>query len=126
MKPFNDKILIKVDTNEYGFGDATIKREKGVVVEVPDEMIYLGFHSFSFEQSIANKDILKDVLAFYTKLKGKTVFWESLKDSGRHFKIGNDEYVLLNMTDIIGYSDDKNINVEAVDQTGSAGSFNLQ
>ena len=124
MHPANDKIKVLVTANEYGFGSKT-GVEKGIVVEVPDKLLYIGFHSFAFEQSIADKEILDETLAYYKQFKDKTVFWESLQDRGRRFKEDDKEYVFLNMTDIIAYSDDKDINVEVVDTTGSAGSFNL-
>lgn len=124
MKPVNDKLKIEVSANEYGFGDAKAGVEKGIVVEVPKDMLYLGFHSFAFDTSLSSIE-LKEIQKYYNKFKGKLVFWESLQDRGRRFKEDGKEYVFLNMTDIIAYSDDPNINVEVVDQTGSAGSFNL-
>ncbi len=125
MHPVGDKLKVKVSSNEFGFGDKSIGVEKGIVVEVPKKMPYFGFHSFAFENSIGNPDLNKALLAFYSDFKGKLGFWESLQDRGRRFKVEGDEFVFLNMTDIIAYSDDENINVEVVDQTGSAGSFNL-
>ena len=125
MKPVNDKLKIAVSTDEYGFGDASSGVEKGVVVEVPDNLVYFGFHSSFADTSLANKEVLTKTLEFYSKFKGKLVFWESLQDRGRRFKEDGKEYVFLNMSDIIAYSDDLDINVEVVDQTGKAGSFNL-
>lgn len=125
MLPVNDKIKVEISANKYGFGKGSIGAESGVVVAVPDQLIYFGFHSFSFEKSLADEETLAKVLAFYKKLEGKTVFWESLQDRGRRFKEGEQEYVILNMSDVIGYTDDKNAKITIVDQTGSAGSFNL-
>lgn len=125
MKPVNDKVKVKIMVNEFGFGEEEIGAECGIVVEVPDELIYFGFHSFAFESSLASKSQLDKVLSFYQKLKGKLVYWESLQDRGRRFKEGKDEFVLLNMSDIIAYSDDVNNKATIVKQVGSAGSFNL-
>jgi len=125
LKPFNDKLLVEVKSDPYGFeGESSSRRESGVVVGVPHEMIYLAFHSFAFENSIANDEVLRKVHKFYANLEGKTVVWESLKDSGRHFKDEDKEYVLLNMTDVIAYADADDT-IELVDQVGSAGTFNL-
>lgn len=124
MHPVNDKLKVAVETNEFGFGDKT-GIEKGIVIEIPDTMLYFGFHSFAFDISLAEDETLKAVKKFYENLKGKLVFWESLQDRGRRFKVNGKEFVFLNMSDIIAYSDDKDINVEIVDQTGQAGSFNL-
>lgn len=125
LRPFSDKIKIRVLTDEFGFGDGSTRRESGVVVEVPDKFIYLGFHSFAFENSIADDEKLNKIHEFYVNLKGKKVFWESLKDSGRHFKEGDHEFVILNVTDIIAYTDSVDDEVTVVDTVGQAGSYNL-
>jgi len=125
VKPVNDKIKVKIADDEFGFGGEASGVEKGVVVEVPDSLLYFAFHSFAFDGSLGNEDQLKAVADYYEAFKGKLVFWESLQDRGRRFKVDGEEFVFLNMSDIIAYSDDTNIKVEAVDQVGSAGSFNL-
>lgn len=122
MHPIGDKIKVKITTDEFGFGDASNGTESGVVVEVPDTLMYFGFHS-SFE--IPDATILKKITDFYATLMGKKVFWESLQDRGRRFKEGKEEYVILNMSDVIGYTDDLTADIQIVDQVGKAGSFNL-
>lgn len=125
MKPCNDKIKVKIK-KAGPFGNEAAGAESGTVVEVPDTMIYFGFHSFLADNSLGNDEILSKVIAFYKNLKGKVVFWESLQDRGRRFKENDEEFVLLNMSDIIAYTDDENHNITTVDQTGASGSFNLQ
>lgn len=122
MKPVNDKLKVSISP-DGPFSDQASGVEKGVVVEVPENILYFGFHSFAFESSLGHEN--KYIQKFYQGLKGKTVYWESLQDRGRRFKVNGEEFVFLNMTDIIAYSEDPDINVEIVDQTGSAGSFNL-
>lgn len=124
MQPLNDKLKIEI-LPDGPFTQDGKGVEKGIVVQVPDKLSYFGFHSFAFESSLADNEKLKEVLAFYEALKGKLVFWEQIQDRGRRFREGDKEYAFINMTDIIAYSDDPNINVDTVDQTGSAGSFNL-
>lgn len=123
MLPFNDKIKVLITKDEYGFGDASEGTESGLVVAVPDELIYFAFHSSLFDESLGNNEVLKKVQKFYKKLEGKTVYWESLQDRGRRFKEGDKEYVLLNMSDVIAFSD--GVTATIVDQVGKAGSFNL-
>lgn len=125
MKPFNDKVKVKIK-KAGPFGNEAAGAESGTVVEVPDSMIYFGFHSFLADTSLANEVVLTDIINFYKKLEGKVVFWESLQDRGRRFKENDEEFVLLNMSDIIAYTDDENHNITTVDQTGASGSFNLQ
>jgi co-chaperonin GroES (HSP10) len=125
LKPFGDKIKVKIEKDEFGFGGEVANTESGIVLEVPDKIAYFGFHSFAFESSLSNDDVLEKVLKFYQDLKGKTVYWESLQDRGRRFKEGDEEFVILNMSDIIAYSDDVNNKASVVNQAGSAGTFNL-
>lgn len=124
MKPWNDKLKVKIETKR--FGNSASGRVKGLVVAVPDEMIYFGFHSFLADTTLGNTDVLKKIQKFYKSLEGKTIFWESLQDRGRMFKEGEEEFVLLNMSDIIGWTDDADADIELIDQTGSAGTFNLE
>lgn len=95
------------------------------MVEVPDDMVYFGFHSFLADNSLANAEILDKTLKFYQSLKGKRVFWEQLQDRGRRFKENDEEFVILNMSDVIGWTDDLKAEITIVDQAGAAGSFNL-
>lgn len=103
--PFGDQVKVLVDSDSFGFGGAKKGVESGVVVEVPDKLIYLGFHSFAFENSFDNAKALKETREFYAKLLSKKVFWESFQDRGRRFVEGKDEFVYIKMTDILFYAD---------------------
>ncbi len=124
IHPVNDRFKVKVEKNEYGFGDSNVGTETGIVVEVPDMLIYLSFHSFAFEDSFASEK-LKEIQEYYNQFKGKRIFWESLQDRGRTMKESDGEYVYLQMTDLLAFADDVNDLAEVVDQVGKAGSFNL-
>lgn len=99
-----DKVKVRVSKDQFGLGSGN-GRESGVVVEVPDEILYLGFHSFGFDNSINDPEVLKNAVTFYKKYLNKIVYWEALQDRGRRFQEGNEEFVILNMTDIIGVDD---------------------
>ena len=99
-----DKVKIQVSKDQFGLG-AGNGRESGVVVEVPDETLYLGFHSFGFDNSINNENVLRKSIEFYKKFLGKIVYWEALQDRGRRFQEGSKEFVILNMTDILAVDD---------------------
>lgn len=124
MHPVNDKLKVEI-LSDGPFSSEERGVEKGIVVELPAFTYSIGYHSFAFESSYGNAETNGDVLKQFQKLKDKLVFWESLQDRGRRFKEGDKEYAFINMTDIIAYSDNKDINVQTVDQVGSAGSFNL-
>ena len=121
----NDRFKIKLDGDKYGFKEDAGSSETGIVVEVPKDLIYLSFHSFAFEESIANDEKLKKVYDYYNQFLGKRVFWEPLQASGRRMKEGDDEYVFLQMTDLLAYSDELETDAKIINELGSAGSYNL-
>lgn len=124
LKPVNDRFKVKIDEDKFGFGNDKPGTETGIVVEVPDIIIYLSFHSFAFEDSLMS-DKLKDIQAYYNQFKGKRIYWEALQDRGRTISEEDGDYVYLQMTDLLAYSDDINDPATVVSQTGSAQSFNL-
>lgn len=125
LHPVNDRLKVKISTNEFGFGDDNPGAETGIVVEVPDILIYLSFHSFAFEDSFINEERLQRIQKFYRDFLGKRIWWEKLQDRGRMISEDDGDYVYLQMTDLLAYSDDVDDKATVVDQTGRAGSFNL-
>ncbi len=125
IHPVNDRFKVRVEKNEYGFGDEDAGAETGIVVEVPDMLVYLSFHSFAFEDSFMDEMKLRKIQQYYNQFKGKRIYWEALQDRGRTLKEADGEYVYLQMTDLLAYSDDVDEKAEVVDQVGKAGSFNL-
>lgn len=123
FSPVADNVKVRLDpADPHGFsgGDSTSK-ETGILVEVPTQMRWVGFHSFAFEKSFGAlmdlDDMLKEV---YRPMIGKRVMWESYQESGRRFKEGDDEYVLIKLTDIIavGEPEDKATTVTDVRRAG--------
>lgn len=123
LHPVNDRFKVKKDP-AGPFGNAEAGAETGVVVEVPDVLIYLSFHSFAFEDSLTSEK-LKEIQEYYNKFLNKRIYWESLQDRGRTLKEGEDSYVYLQMTDLLAYADNVDEDASVVNQTGQAGSFNL-
>ena len=126
IHPLNDRLKIKVDADEFDLNDKKSLIETGIVVEIPDNMLYLSFHNFGFEDSIANENKLEKILTFYNQMLGKRVYWEKLQDSGRHIKEEDGEYIYLQMTDVLAYADKTDEKAEVVNSLSSSGSFNLE
>lgn len=133
LHPVNDRFKVQITKDEYGFGDESAGAETGIVVEVPDMLIYLSFHSFAFEDSLSLEDTnikLANIQKYYSQFLGKRIYWEALQDRGRMISETDKEdktvdYVYLQMTDLLAYSDDVDDQATTVNQVGSAGSFNL-
>jgi len=126
LHPVGDQLKVKIDTNKYDFGPSKPGDETGVVVEIPEVIHYFGKHSQSLEASFMAKAQLEELLSYFGTLVGKRVVWETLQDRGRHFKEGDSEFVLLKMTDIIGFTDsvDEEV-IPSDDDRAASGSFNL-
>lgn len=121
IHPVNDRFKVKSDTSEYKFIGESGSSETGVVIEIPDVLLYLSFHSFAFEDSIANDEKLEKIQKYYNQFLGKRIFWESFQDKGRRLKEPDGEYVYLQMTDILCYSDDVDVKAQLVEDTRSGG-----
>lgn len=114
LHPVNDRFKILVDKPEIDFGEDGPKGfETGVVVEVPDMLLYLSFHSFAFEKSLDSESLGK-IGEFYKEFLNKRIYWESFQDRGRRIKDGDEEYIFLQMTDMLAYSDDVSEIAESV------------
>jgi hypothetical protein len=107
--PHNDRLKVRLNkTDPYKLGvDETQGIESGVVVEVPDVLIYLAFHSFAFEDSFVAEEKLKKIQEHYSSMLNKPVRWEAFQDRGRRVKEGDDEFVYLQMTDVLAVGDDE-------------------
>lgn len=121
VHPANDRFKVKVETDPYQLKDS-VETECGVVVEVPDILIYLSFHSFAFEDSFASEEKLKKVQEYYKSFVGKKIWWEKFQDKGRRIKEADGEYIYLQMTDLLAYSDSDKEDAYLVQDTRS-GSF---
>ena len=104
-KIIGDKLLVEIDKNDFGFvGGDSDGVENGILVEVPDTIFWLGYHSFCFEESFMNPN-LSTILDYYRGLIGSRVYWQSFQERGRRFKEGDKEYALINITDILRSTD---------------------
>lgn len=122
LHPVNDRFKVLVDKPEIDFGGDDKKGfETGVVVELPDELIYLSFHSFGFENSLAEPERLEAIAKLYRKFLNKRVYWEAYQDRGRRIKDGDDEYIFLQMTDVLAYSDEIDEKAEVVTDSREGG-----
>lgn len=123
LVPINDKLKVKVSKDEFNFGGNASGKESGIVITIPkrEEFIYFGFHSFAWENSLANDEVLDKVYALYEKILGKHVMWEALQDRGRRFQEGDSEYVFLNMTDVLAYETDGESTAYLIDDIRSGG-----
>lgn len=121
LHPINDRFKIQVDKDKF-FPDPDDQKgvETGIVVEVPDILLYLSFHNFAFENSLASGS-LKDVQSYYKHFLGKRIYWESFQDRGRRITDDEGDYIFLQMTDMLAYSDDVEEKAQSVTDSREGG-----
>ena len=112
MKPLNDVALIEIEKNQYEIsgmklvgGDSKKSIGSGILVELPKEMPFLGFHAFAFETSLGETETLAKLWKYYSKLIGKRVYWTALSERGMVFNKDDKSYALIKLTDFVGYSE---------------------
>lgn len=112
LKPLNDVALVEIELNQYKLnglslagGDSKQGTETGILLELPKEIPYLGFHAFAFENSLADVQRLTVVADYYKKLIGKRVYWTALSDRGTVLSSEDKTYALIKLTDLIGWSE---------------------
>lgn len=105
MRPINDLCKVQVSTDEFKFGGDQGKTESGILVELPSELPFFGFHSFAFEESYDRPINNKNILDYYQKLVGKRVYWKGLSERGMVWKEGDNTWAFVKLTDIVAYSE---------------------
>lgn len=98
----------KVD-NPFGFvGGASTEDgvRCGKVVSISEQMAFFGFHTYMFDNSLMNVDLLKEIHDLYSKYVGKTVYWPERSESGTIIKDGDSEYAFIKMSSIMAVEND--------------------
>ncbi len=100
LQPVGD--LCKVELDDEGpFGNATKGAENGILIELPEKLMFLGFHSFAWEESFGNWDKLAEYHQHYAALIGRRVFWTSMAERGSVLEQDGKKYAFIKLTDII-------------------------
>lgn len=100
LRPEADLAKVELDT-EGPFGNATKGAESGILVDIPEDLIYLGFHSFAWEKSFGNWATLDEYHQHYASLIGRRVFWTSMAERGSVLEQDGKKYAFIKLTDII-------------------------
>lgn len=124
MQPLGDQIKVELQTDTYNFGGAQKKGfESGIAVELPDRLNYFGYHSFAYESSLANRDVLDELYDYYKGLIGKRVYWTEMGERGLVYTLDDKTFAMIKLTDLVGFS---NADVEALSLSGNnGGTFNV-
>lgn len=112
LKPLNDVALIEIEKNPYQLGGMKLVSsqesegvQSGIVLQLPELLLYLGFHAFAFESSLADTERLKEIAKAYLPLVGKRVYWVARSDMGVVLEKEDKSYALIKLTDFIAVSE---------------------
>lgn len=113
LKPLNDLCKIKLDERGTFSAKAGDTATDGILVELPDELLYYGFWSFAFEDSFMSKEKLAELLMYWRQYLGKRVYWTALSERGNILREKDGDYCYVKFTSLIavGEADDKAENV---------------
>ncbi len=121
LKPLNDLAMIKLASDEFGFGSKKDTAENGILVELPDKFNYFGMWSFAFENSFMERDKLKELYEYWETKVGQRVYWTALSEKGNIIEKDGERFAFVKFTSLIS-SDDPDSAAENVHSNGS-GSF---
>lgn len=125
MHALNDLAKIKLDTNEFGFGEANKETaESGILVELPDKFNYFGFWSFSFENSFMAREKLDELYKYWESKIGRRVFWTALSERGNIIEKDGEKFAFVKFSSLIA-EDEPDSSAHNVHADGS-GSFGVE
>lgn len=125
MNPVNDLAKIKLESDEYGFGNTEKETaESGILVELPDKFNYFGFWSFAFENSFMEEDKLTKIYDYWQSKIGKKVFWTALSERGNIIEKNGEKFAFIKLTSLIAIDEPDSTATNA--HSDGAGSFGLE
>lgn len=109
LKPVNDYFLIEHIEDQWAGGvDPEDGIRKGRVIDISDFNIYFGSHTFYFDRTVMDKELLKEIHDKYKTLVGKIVYWPERSESGAMIKHENGKtYIFMKWASIMGFEEDE-------------------
>lgn len=112
LVPVNDNFLVEVgDTidNPQGFvggNDVEEGVRKGRIVAISDFLAYWGSHTYYFDSSAMNEEMLQKVHDKYKEWVGKIVYWPERSESGTAVTVDGKKYVFMKFASIMGVEEE--------------------
>lgn len=104
----NDYFLIEHIEDQWAGGiDPEEGIRKGRVVDISDFLVYFGSHTFYFDRTVMDQDLLKSIHDKYKTLVGKIVYWPERSESGAMIKHTDGKtYIFMKFASVMGYEDE--------------------
>lgn len=101
----NDYFLIEhIEGQWAGDTDPEEGIRKGRVISISDFNVYFGSHTFYFDRTVMDKELLKEIHNKYKALVGKIVYWPERSESGAMVKHEDGKtYIFMKWASVMGY-----------------------
>ncbi len=105
LRPLNDLCRIKLDDRGTFSAKTGDTANDGILVDLPDELLYYGFWSFAFEDSFMAKEKLGELMMYWREHIGKRVYWTALSERGNILREKDGDFAYVKLTSLIAFSD---------------------
>lgn len=104
LKAVNDYFLIEHIEDQWAGGvDPEEGVRKGRVVDISDFNTYFGSHTFYFDRTVMDEELLKKIHDKYKTLIGKIVYWPQLSESGTIIEYDGKKYIFMKWASVMAY-----------------------
>lgn len=108
LLPVNDNFMVEVgqasqpgDIMKTGHVDPDDGVRSGKVVDISDFMTYFGSHTFYFDKTVMNEELLQQIHDKYKTLVGKTVYWPERSESGTVVEYEGKQYLFMKFASLM-------------------------
>lgn len=106
--PYNDYLLVEhIEEQWAGAVDPEEGIRRGRVIAISEDMMYWGSHTYYFDSSADNQEMLKRVHDQYQKLVGKVVYWPERSESGAIIEHDGKKYIMMKFASIMAVEEDE-------------------
>jgi len=100
--PVNDYLLVEhIEEQWAGAADPEEGIRKGKVVDISNFMTYWGSHTYYFDSSAMNQEMLQAVHDKYKDFVGKVVYWPERSESGAIIEYEGKKYILMKFASVM-------------------------
>lgn len=108
LHPTGDSFKVELTASTHGFVNAKEREgyESGIVVEISERATFFGKHSYAFDSSLMDKQLLSDLYDHYKQYVGKKVIWGQYAERGSTTKDADGKlYAFILWSDLLGWDD---------------------
>lgn len=107
ITPVNDYFLVEHIKDQWaGASDPEDGIRRGRVVEISDFLVYFGSHTFYFDRTVMDKELLQEIHDKYKSLVGKIIYWPERSESGAMIHTEDKTYIFMKFASVMGFEEE--------------------